>query len=265
MVTELDVIQVVDYVLGNLKKDENVVMNLYSFATLSSITYNCISSGCLRSDLSANEIRKLTLTRIAKLSTLSEQKRKEIENMFREIKGALKKSGYKVAEIEITTKSRTIAGVSSSFLYELTEVGIYFDWVLNLPFIPGSEIKGVVRAGINDPELEEMIFGGEEKGISKVGFTDAYPIDPVGSYTLIPDVMTPHYQGAKNELEVKPRPIFFLTVPPNVTFKFLMYHREDDLGSMVCRRIPLIIASGLGAKTSVGYSYFKLKEMVYNA
>lgn len=262
----MEIVHVIESVLNKLKKDgKGEVVNLYSLATLSSIIYNSVGTGSYRSDIPEDEIRKMALTRIAKLSVLSQQKKEEVENMFREIKEALKKSGYKVTEVEITTRSRTIAGVSSSFIYELTEVGIYFDWVLNLPFIPGSEIKGVVRAGIEDPELEKIIFGGEEKGISKVGFTDAYPISPVGSYTLIPDVMTPHYQGAKNELDAKPRPIFFLTVPPNVTFKFLMYYREDELGSMVYKKIPFIVATGLGAKTSVGYSYFKLEEMVYNA
>jgi len=129
---------------------------------------------------------------------------------------------------------------------------------------------------------------GDSNFAGLIGFTDAFPIEEEkeNGYILYPDIINPHYKDAKNEMDVEPKPIIFLTVAPGTIFKFYMYvikEREKDKGGkkeerkieigakkdLAVKPIPdtenlgkldlaLLygLSMGIGAKTALGYSQF---------
>ncbi len=156
-------------------------------------------------------------------------------------------------------------------------LGFYFDHTTGLPIIPGSSIKGLLKAYIDKSDyfryvldcegikkevnydaVVKRIFEGVEDGknlpIHKRDiFLDAYPVNRerlMGS-----DYITPHKDPLKN-----PVPIKFLKVLPKVTFKFNFILRDDrylsaDEKLRVFKKIILDV--GVGAKTNVGYGKFR--------
>jgi len=127
------------------------------------------------------------------------------------------------------------------------------------------------------------IFG-DNNFAGLVGFTDAFPVqEGENGYILYPDIINPHYKDVRNEMEVKPIPIVFLTVAPGTTFKFFMYiikervkkegeKRTIEIGEgkeLASKPVPdkdklgildlaLLygLSMGIGAKTALGYSQF---------
>ena len=274
------------------------------------------------------------------------EKRKFIEELSKEFKSnlnhirglidtwinALTTNGYYIKVCEIEATSRIIVGTNAVFGMIPFEIGLSLDPILNVPFIPGSSLKGAFRNALEDliereykrkfdtndvirktKEIVNKIFGSHEES-SLVGVTDAYPVSPNSDGRLLePDVITPHYPGVKTEFDVEPKPILFLTVAPGVKFRFLIFfnkkiydeetkrknigsrrigivrnnelgsrpmddvlnyaiHYGDDLGSVLKRSgrthvniVPWVdkavlhaFAKGIGAKTSLGYSRFRL-------
>ena len=170
-------------------------------------------------------------------------------------------------------------------------------------------------------EAEEIAGGimGSNDVAGLIGFTDAYPVK-LGERNLLfePDILTPHYPGARTEFDVKPNPVPFLTIARGVEFQFYVYFnkrlyelehnylkktrrkyvkigvakqldkvgkgyvdyatfggdlvkvveeykrrkgREIDISSIlpwVDRAILYAFIKGVGAKTSLGYSRFKI-------
>lgn len=191
----------------------------------------------------------------------------EIASMLRDVESALKSCGYELRRVRIKLISRGLVGVSETFGKIPFEVGLCFDPILNVPYIPGSAIKGAVRsatfdllyeerrsAGKSDEEAEteaerecSRIFGGrigEDRCAGLVGFTDAYPIKKGdGGYLLYPDVMSPHYRkGVETELDVSPVPIIYLTIAPGVEFQFYLFYKRKRGG-----RRGLIVADYRGS------------------
>ena len=87
--------------------------------------------------------------------------------------------------------------------------------------------------------------------------------------------MTPHYPSAEDELHVNPIPIVYLTVAPGTVFEFLVYWKERrrvkpgfglsstyDVNTfgLLDRAVIHALSMGIGAKTSVGYSCFKISN-----
>lgn len=162
-----------------------------------------------------------------------------------------------------------------------------FTWhpTLGTPYLPGSSVKGLVRAWIETglapqpptPESFQRIFGSPPRaGQSQIApnacgsviFFDALPVKPVA---LKPDVMTVHhadyYQGVRHDRHGiappadwdEPEPIPFLTVAPGTSFLFALAPRERSPdASADCRTaatwLQLALERlGIGAKTAVGY------------
>ncbi len=191
-----------------------------------------------------------------------------VKEYLETVKDALSANGYGVKVCRIRALSRVLIGVSESFGKIPFEVGFFFDPVMNVPFIPGSSLKGVFRHALKDllereylkeglqpeeaekeaNEITEIIFG-LEKWSGLVGVTDAYPVElGVGERLFEPDVITPHYQKAKTELDVRPNPVTFLTIAPGTAFEFYIYFnkelyvREHEMlkskGERVMRKYP---------------------------
>jgi CRISPR-associated protein Cmr6 len=178
------------------------------------------------------------------------------------------------------------------------DISLAWDPVLNLPYIPASTVKGVVRAYLtmNNVTVEGLsvddLLGEARKSeheaeeLAHVGyivFFDAYPVDC--EKTLVePDVITPHYsevEGRVDEVSVKPRPIVFPTIAPGTTIYFPvavnvnLARRLKDKGkmaklaegntvNMVLEYVQRALQMGIGAKTSIGYGRVKIAgRMIY--
>ncbi|MDW8044998.1 MAG: type III-B CRISPR module RAMP protein Cmr6 [Nitrososphaerota archaeon] len=187
----------------------------------------------------------------------------KINWILRNIKQALLNCAYEIRSVKINTISSALIGGSETFGKIPFEVGLYFDPILNIPYIPGSTIKGAIRSATFDLLCREIqnksksdrdvkeeadiecnrIFGGrigKNYSVGLVGFTDAYPIkEGEKGYLLYPDVMSPHYKSdTATELDVLPTPIIYLTIAPGTQFQFyLFYRRERGIGKEMRRLI----------------------------
>ncbi|MGI6616103.1 MAG: type III-B CRISPR module RAMP protein Cmr6 [Dethiobacteria bacterium] len=163
------------------------------------------------------------------------------------------------------------------------ENGMAWHHTLGVPYLPGSSVKGSVRAYVelwldSHPQQDiDRIFGPKNTGTrddsnltesaGSIIFYDALPVEPV---QLTPDVMTPHYQDYYRKGEVPgdwmdPNPIPFLTIAEEQVFMFVVAPRnkttaEQDL-TMVSQWIAESLGNiGAGAKTATGYGRFKRCE-----
>lgn len=167
------------------------------------------------------------------------------------------------------------------------KTGFSFDYVTGLPYIPGSSIKGMLRASMekykadiilwlqgrvgiepDDRLFKEMIyeiFGGENNEINNENiknnanvlerdvFLDAIITDGVNDEILKSDYMTPHPSIFKN-----PIPIQILAIKPEVKLGFHFLLREKTIANMnqgqrFALYKGLILDLGIGAKTNTGY------------
>ncbi|CAL1241059.1 type III-B CRISPR module RAMP protein Cmr6 [Candidatus Methylocalor cossyra] len=160
------------------------------------------------------------------------------------------------------------------------ENGFAWHHTLGVPYLPGSSVKGLVRAYVEywaDDEAEwkanpeqkkadiQRIFGprgDDAHAIGSVIFLDALPTGPA---RLKADVMTPHYgpyyQDSTGQTPPadwhSPVPIPFLVVAPGNTFQFGLLPRRQDYRDD-CRKVAEWLEQalhwlGAGAKTAVGY------------
>ncbi len=154
-----------------------------------------------------------------------------------------------------------------------------FAWhpVLGTPFMPGSSVKGLLRAWAswyaqtkNEAALQarvDRLFGEDHAG--ELIVFDAIPEGPV---KLMCEIITPHDGGwrIKDDLEVKvtpadwvdPVPIPFLAVASGATFRFGLASRRraanlTEVKSWLTEALDWL---GAGAKTNVGFGRFLDEE-----
>ncbi|MFW5916583.1 MAG: type III-B CRISPR module RAMP protein Cmr6 [Bacteroidota bacterium] len=207
---------------------------------------------------------------------------------------ALHLNSLDVEPVSFTMKPqwRLVIGLGNESVYE---TAITLHHIYGIPYIPTTAIKGVFRSWViqeyfDSDEEKAMkrsksfcdIFGCTENSVHKetqqgnVIFLDAFP-DSFSKDNLQPDVMTPHYgeyyQGKKPPADyLSPNPIPFLTVS-GAEFKFYFgVSKKDDFhkneisladkkgtpSNILSQLIPKAFSEhGIGAKTAVGYGYFK--------
>ncbi|BDC17370.1 type III-B CRISPR module RAMP protein Cmr6 [Acidianus sp. HS-5] len=265
-------------ILEFLDNEENKVslnknINLFSFLSTTSIIFNMLnvfmSENSYNSFLEKYSIidcdikHKKALMKRKIAESISKYLDKELlkqANAYTDnLKSMLKKLHYTIIDVKIITRTKMLVGVSTSLGKLVFESGISFDPYMNLPYIPASEIKGIIRSYIEDKLGEQEakeIFGDTEREGS-INFTDAYPVR-AENFVFVPDVITPHYSKKKSEADAEPTPIIHLTIAPKVTFRFLIYYKREDVGKPVCDTLPIVVIKGLGARSSVGYSLFEL-------
>ena len=185
-----------------------------------------------------------------------------------------------------------LAGLSRHFASEwhwITGMGLPhpvengFSWhpTLAAPYLPGSSVKGLVRAYLEQTESSGAsllhLFGSDTKETGKQGcehqagaliFFDAIPIEPV---QLALDVMTPHagqwYAEGNTRGEVpadwhSPVPINFLAAH-RATLQFAIAPRpggianSDDVEFALSALANALDLMGFGAKTAVGYGFMQ--------
>lgn len=162
------------------------------------------------------------------------------------------------------TEWRFVTGLGRS---HPVENGFAWHPTLGTPYLPGSSIKGLVRAWAKrdaDPKpdcatIEHLLGSRDQKG--SICFLDAIPIQPV---QLEADVMTPHYAGWTPDDPPgdwrSPTPIPFLVTAADTPFLFGVIARcslaGDDLTTVSRWLNDAIACAGGGAKTAVGYGRF---------
>jgi len=189
-------------------------------------------------------------------------KAEKANKILDEIRKGYESIGYKVIDLRFETRKNFVVGTRQGPLYLVYEVGISWDPILDLPYIPASSLKGALRSymldlceevegkrgcvedvislfgvPIRDYEIVKLVFPeSKSSDISDEGseglviFSDAYPIS-FKDKLLTADIINPHYyKGGKvveNEFKVQPKPIIFLTVSPGVTFRLIIALTEE--------------------------------------
>ena len=177
--------------------------------------------------------------------------------------------------VEATVDWRLIIGLGSE---HVQETNMMLHHIYGIPYIPGSAVKGVLRhwwLQENEDFLDSKgkidenkalknsdflaVFGSQEQR-GKVQFLDAYP-DPE-KFHFATDIMNPHYPdyygGSKPPTDHQnPVPINFLTVE-KTTFRFAFLSKDrSPLDKLKNRFQKALELKGVGAKTAVGYGYFR--------
>lgn len=175
-------------------------------------------------------------------------------------------------------KSRLLIGLAGGGALE-TGCAISHTW--GMPYIPGSSVKGVVRAwaarclGENSPALREM-FGSEPttedpQGLSGlVAFHDAWwvPGSAPGknkSQPFVEEVVTTHhsdYYGSEGKTPAtdldSPVPNAMLGV--HGSFRFTLEGPQEWLKIAELLLKSALAETGIGAKTRSGYGYFEVGD-----
>ncbi len=184
--------------------------------------------------------------------------------------------------IVLTNSSRFVTGMGRE---HPLENGFTWHHTLGVPFLPGSSLKGIVRAWYrellgdiiqdkkgNDKWKEdsktETLFGSSEDGVGQVICLDMLPLKPP---TLVTEIMTPHYSPYYQDSSGKtapgdwhnPVPIPFLAVEAGTMWQVAILPRNlkhDEINELK-KRIPDALSwLGAGAKTAVGYGRFEWNQ-----
>lgn len=193
-----------------------------------------------------------------KIKRLAQTHKNSVESLFTD--GGIKSQNFK-------PDWRVIIGIGTDSIYE---TGITLHHIYGFPYIPASAIKGITNHYAQDNGFDKKenkskqwyddIFGTtSQKG--KITFFDAMPLTIP---ELKPDIMNVHYpdyyggNSAPTDTQ-SPRPILYLTVE-NTEFQFMLGSKEDNkqlLETTFTWLKEAIQNKGIGAKTAVGYGYFK--------
>ncbi|MEM2351498.1 MAG: type III-B CRISPR module RAMP protein Cmr6 [Thermoproteota archaeon] len=220
--------------------------NLWSYIALAG--YNAMIEKAKEEKEGAEKKREILEYIIKRAEPLN----KEINQILENTRQALLRCSYEVRSVKIKAISSALVGGSETFGKIPFEVGLCFDPILNVPYIPSSTIKGAVLAGAFDllfkhksseeeAERECKRLFGDNESAGLIGFTDAYPIEKgENGYLLYPDVMTPHYKSdTATELDASPTPIIYLTIAPGTKFQFYIFYRRERGSGEKKRRLTI--------------------------
>lgn len=160
------------------------------------------------------------------------------------------------------------------------ENGFLWHHTLGVPYLPGSSVKGMMRAWVRDWWQEDdekvaeinRLFGHETEhpegpAAGRIIVFDALPNEPV---SLMAEIITPHsadWRITTTPAEkppadwVSPVPIPFLAVAPGASFQFALAPRagaqEGDLDKACGYLAGALEWIGAGAKTAIGFGRFQ--------
>jgi CRISPR-associated protein Cmr6 len=158
-------------------------------------------------------------------------------------------------------EARFVTGLGRS---HPVENGFAWHPTLGTPYLPGSSLKGLVKAWAVEQgrkDEAERVLGGHST-VGRVLLLDAIPVEPV---RLEADVMTPHYAGWTPEKPPgdwrSPTPIPFLTAAAGTTLLVTLLPTPagtaNELEHVQNWLRGALSAMGAGAKTAVGYGRFR--------
>ena len=194
------------------------------------------------------------------------------------------KQGIELYCVDATVDWRLVVGLGGE---HVQETSMTLHHIYGVPYIPGSAVKGVLRhwwlqilkeddnfrqkhpnfiksndeidesIAWKDPDFLAIFGSPEQRG--EVRFLDAYPTEAV-NFAI--DIMNPHfgeyYGGDKPPTDhQKLNIINFLTVE-ETKFRFAFLSQDQKwLCKLKARFEDALDIKGIGAKTSVGYGYFR--------
>lgn len=170
--------------------------------------------------------------------------------------------------VSASTGWRLVSGLGST---HPLETGFIWHRTLGVPYLPGSSVKGMMRAWlthwIRDAERADTLFGDSgDTGMGRLIVFDAIPMDKV---ILEVDIMNPHYSDYYKDPERNlpadygmPSPVNFLVVAPGQRFEFALAPvsercTDEDLSDGIELLKQALSTIGCGAKTAVGYGVFR--------
>ena len=191
-------------------------------------------------------------------------------------------SSLGVEPIPFTSQTRLVVGLG---LPSPLETGFLLDRLTGCPYLPGSSVKGLLRAAarlVRQGELAgeksfwdihfERIFGPEitPGATPKTGSAIFYDALPARWPKLEVDVLTPHYGKYYREGVVpgdwdNPVPVPFLAVAAGTTFRFSIQAASPDFKSLKQLLGIAFDWLGIGAKKSAGYGTFGAEVTVAEA
>ncbi|MCW5921268.1 MAG: type III-B CRISPR module RAMP protein Cmr6 [Saprospiraceae bacterium] len=186
----------------------------------------------------------------------------------RNLKNAAAIAPSGLIQVDFTPDWRMVTGMGEASVYK---TNMTLHPVYGVPYIPASSIKGILRHYLSEFEEGqkhiEKIFGKNDEESSTKNpvrgqciFFDAFPTK---APRIELDVMTPHYPKYYGEGQPpadwqSPTPIHFLTVGQGTPFRFLIGLPDNELKEKLeTWLIEALTTRGLGAKSAVGYGYWK--------
>lgn len=180
--------------------------------------------------------------------------------------------------IPFQTNWRFVSGLGSGHPYE---AGFVWHRTLGVPYLPGSSVKGLIRAWAeqwNPKTWDEFkrLFG--DMDTDSVGTLIIFDAIPAEAPKLEVDIMNPHYSEYYQDPQhtppadyLSPKPVFFLAVAESAKFTFALAPRRLDNDFRASRRdvvhpdvergFTLLTEAleylGTGGKTAVGYGRMK--------
>lgn len=170
-----------------------------------------------------------------------------------------------------TLETLTRLSIHTKNPYMPLEIGLAWHPYLNLPYLPSSSIKGLIRSymekyeitvcGLTVSDLFGSKYRSENERSGLLTVSDALPINCIDKLIDV-EVISPHYiesRGIIDEARVKPTPLLFPTISRGVKFKLVIGLKETRGKDVQCivNEIENIIREafldGIGAKTSVGF------------
>jgi CRISPR-associated protein Cmr6 len=156
----------------------------------------------------------------------------------------------------------------------MLETGCSLSRNYGMPYIPGSSVKGVVRAWAtktlsNSSAVLEALFGTYDSEqtnpvAASVIFHDAWWIPQGDKKPFVLDVVTTHHQAYYNGSQDLPKDIDS-PIPKHmlaVQGSFLFVLEGDPNAIKLCQTIleKALAQSGIGAKTAADYGYMKIND-----
>lgn len=173
-------------------------------------------------------------------------------------------------EVPLRLTAPLVSGLGMS---HALDVGFVWDRNLGVPYLPGSSVKGAVRAwavqwrdeGL-DVDALRILGDTESSGAGSVTFHALYPCEPP---RLRVDVLNPHFSEYYRRPDrvvpgdwLSPVPVFFLTVAQGTRFVTAIQPRpgraeDGDTGLVATWLREALSVLGAGAKTAIGYGLFR--------
>lgn len=171
-------------------------------------------------------------------------------------------NGFLLARFQAATTGRLLVDYGRASAHEFA---LSFHHTYGAPRIPGSALKGLTRALLEEEGADTRFLGTGPSPSSQgqrgeVEFLDALPSG--GRFTLAADVLNPHYgpwyRGEEPPADwLAPVPHTFITVA-QTTFTFDVIGRDAPTLRTAARALLRGLTElGVGAKRAAGYGYFK--------
>jgi len=180
-------------------------------------------------------------------------------------------SGWSVCEHRASPEWRFVSGLGMA---NPLETNLVLHRIGGFPYIPGSSIKGAVRAyaeltmdgGPAKPDAPAaaihpailQVFGAQSQQ-GKVIFFDALPVTTPKLELDVINVHYPDYYGSGQPPTdwQDPNPVLFLAVGKATAFSFAVASRQRDLADQAMAWLKGALQNtGLGGKASAGYGFF---------